>query len=148
MLDLSSLPARIQLKRTAGWRKPEGCIVVARPSRWGNWRKVSPVDIRTPLEAVLRYATDLVRMMDPWNAMGRIHSSWEDKPVYVIGNAHELAGHPLGCWCPLDGPCHADVLLVLANLGPEALVEWLTEGMRIPRRASAAAFLRAAEAPE
>lgn len=27
---------RIQLRRTSGWRKPEGAIVVARPSRWGN----------------------------------------------------------------------------------------------------------------
>jgi hypothetical protein len=27
----------------------------------------------------------------------------------------ELAGHDLACWCPLDQPCHADVLLELAN---------------------------------
>ncbi len=27
----------------------------------------------------------------------------------------ELKGKNLGCWCPLDGPCHADVLLELAN---------------------------------
>jgi hypothetical protein len=26
-----------------------------------------------------------------------------------------LAGHDLACWCPLDGPCHADVLLDVAN---------------------------------
>lgn len=26
----------------------------------------------------------------------------------------ELAGRDLACWCPLDQPCHADVLLVLA----------------------------------
>jgi hypothetical protein len=26
-----------------------------------------------------------------------------------------LAGHDLACWCPLDGPCHADVLLAIAN---------------------------------
>lgn len=26
-----------------------------------------------------------------------------------------LAGHDLACWCPLDQPCHADVLLELAN---------------------------------
>lgn len=28
-----------------------------------------------------------------------------------------LAGRDLACWCPLDGPCHADVLLEVAN-GP------------------------------
>lgn len=27
----------------------------------------------------------------------------------------ELSGHDLMCWCPLDQPCHADVLLELAN---------------------------------
>ena len=25
-----------------------------------------------------------------------------------------LRGHDLACWCPLDVPCHADVLLELA----------------------------------
>lgn len=27
----------------------------------------------------------------------------------------ELRGKDLACWCPLDGPCHADVLLEIAN---------------------------------
>jgi len=37
----------------------------------------------------------------------------------------ELAGHDLVCWCPLEDergrrvPCHADVLLELANAGDE-----------------------------
>jgi hypothetical protein len=26
----------------------------------------------------------------------------------------ELRGKDLACWCPLDQPCHADVLLELA----------------------------------
>jgi hypothetical protein len=26
-----------------------------------------------------------------------------------------IRGHSLACWCPLDQPCHADVLLHLAN---------------------------------
>jgi hypothetical protein len=29
-------PQRIQLRRTKGWRKPQGAIVVSRPSKWGN----------------------------------------------------------------------------------------------------------------
>jgi hypothetical protein len=32
----------------------------------------------------------------------------------------ELRGKDLACWCPLDAPCHADVLLELANAGPNA----------------------------
>jgi hypothetical protein len=31
---------------------------------------------------------------------------------YYLG---ELRGHDLACWCPLGAPCHADVLLELAN---------------------------------
>jgi len=27
---------RVQLRRTKGWRKPPGAVVVARPTRWGN----------------------------------------------------------------------------------------------------------------
>jgi hypothetical protein len=27
----------------------------------------------------------------------------------------ELRGKSLACWCPLNGPCHADVLLEIAN---------------------------------
>lgn len=27
----------------------------------------------------------------------------------------DLAGRDLACWCPLDQPCHADVLLEIAN---------------------------------
>ena len=30
-----------------------------------------------------------------------------------------LAGKDLVCWCPLDQPCHADVLLELAQLDPD-----------------------------
>lgn len=30
-----------------------------------------------------------------------------------------LAGKDLCCWCPLDQPCHADVLLEIANQGTE-----------------------------
>jgi hypothetical protein len=32
----------------------------------------------------------------------------------------DLAGKDLACWCPLDKPCHADVLLELANTGASA----------------------------
>jgi hypothetical protein len=30
------MPERIQLRRAKGWRKPDGVVVVARPTRWGN----------------------------------------------------------------------------------------------------------------
>ena len=30
------MPERIQLRRTKGWRKPAGAVIVSRPSRWGS----------------------------------------------------------------------------------------------------------------
>lgn len=35
--------------------------------------------------------------------------------VTVDDIRRELAGKDLMCWCPLYGPCHADVLLEIAN---------------------------------
>ena len=35
------------------------------------------------------------------------------QPLYL--DLPELTGHDLMCFCPLDQPCHADVLLELAN---------------------------------
>jgi hypothetical protein len=93
-------PRRIQLRRTAGWRKPEGVVVVARPSRWGN---PHPFDEATPEERA-RVVELFRRDLDA----GRLGFSADDV-------RRELAGRDLACWCPLDGPCHADVLLEVAN---------------------------------
>ena len=34
---------------------------------------------------------------------------------HVFNHLHELRGHDLLCWCRAGQPCHADVLLELAN---------------------------------
>lgn len=34
----------------------------------------------------------------------------------VVFDLSELRGKDLACWCPLDQPCHADVLLEIANV--------------------------------
>jgi hypothetical protein len=93
-------PRRTQLRRTPGWRKPEGAIVVSRPSRWGN---PYPLTAPTPEErtrVVARYRRDL--------EAGQLAVTADDV-------RRELAGRDLCCWCPLDDPCHADVLLEVAN---------------------------------
>ena len=33
----------------------------------------------------------------------------------ILSLLPDLRGKNLACWCPLDAPCHADVLLRLAN---------------------------------
>jgi uncharacterized protein DUF4326 len=90
------VPTRRQRSRRKGARLPEGAIVVTRPTKWGN---PHPLELgRT--EAVRRYRSDLFA--------GRL-------PVTVDDVKRELHGHDLACYCPLDEPCHADVLLAVAN---------------------------------
>lgn len=106
------MPERIRLRRAAGWRKPPGAVVVARPSRWGN---------PFPLEEVRAEHPDLPDHELRGIAVGRFRAMVEGDadgrggyPALADIRA-ELAGRDLACWCPLDGPCHADVLLALAN---------------------------------
>lgn len=42
---------------------------------------------------------------------GRWPLDWKRAPMDVA----PLRGKNLACWCPLDEPCHADVLLEVAN---------------------------------
>ncbi len=40
---------------------------------------------------------------------------WHNGPITVDLVRRELAGRDLACWCALDEPCHADVLLQIAS---------------------------------
>jgi len=117
-------PQRIQRKRTRGWRMPEGAVYVGRPTKWGNpWQVGGDAQIvmrDTPKGEVQRLS--LVRM---WPALVvslyRLYITHAS--IYDIGldakrlDLSELRGKDLACWCPLSSPCHADVLLELANAG-------------------------------
>jgi hypothetical protein len=134
-------PQRIQLRRTKGWRKPEGAIVVARPSKWGNpYRLIETRDgfwgVRSPTTGwfFLDKAAAAEFAVKAFRGAFRDHLvtdhdngfAWEGYPSPRTGSGWisasdvkaELRGHDLACWCPLDQPCHADVLLELANGGP------------------------------
>ena len=110
-----SEPKRIQRKRTKGWRMPEGAVYVGRPGRWGNHYKVC--EGCTPGQSVALYRDWIERCAsgrtEPWMQDGL--SVWNRYVKTYIRD--ELAGRDLVCWCPLDQPCHADVLLELANGG-------------------------------
>ena len=96
-----SAPKRIQRKRTKGWRMPEGAVYVGRPTRWGNDWTVA--ECGSNKEAVRRYITNFIN--DPLRL------------AFATLIVTELAGKDLACWCRLDQPCHADVLLEIANGG-------------------------------
>lgn len=116
-----SEPKRIQLRRTKGWRKPEGAVVVARPSKWGNPYRVE----RDGFYWSARTDTSIIGTFDSkesaryW-AVQAYRAWWGERPVSSESIRAELAGRDLACWCPLDSPCHADVLLEIANSGGSA----------------------------
>lgn len=107
-----SRPTRIQLSRRKGARKPEKAVVVARPTIWGN-----PFKVGAAVEAGYSRAGCVSAFEDwlagnPW-ACGA--DRYETQRATILARIGELRGKDLACWCPLDQPCHADVLLRLAN---------------------------------
>lgn len=95
-------PTRIQLSRKAGWRKPENTVVVSRPSKWGNPFKVGQPGVATNADAAFRFKMFAKEGSD-------------DRWVKMRLSISELRGKNLACWCPVGSPCHADVLLEIAN---------------------------------
>lgn len=93
---------RVQRKRTKGWRMPEGATYVGRPGRWGNPHRVGDYWLGQPMTA--RDAVQRFRLM--FESFSKEYQAVELEP---------LRKRDLVCWCPLDQPCHADVLLELAN---------------------------------
>lgn len=127
------MPNRIQLSRARGWRMPEGAVKVDRSTRWGNpfevgRRVISPGaygSLASPYHGCRRTGTygtgprayEIAKVRDRGDAV-RLFAS------YILADPsgwppedirHSLGGLPLACWCPLGEPCHADVLLALAN---------------------------------
>ena len=92
-------PQRIQRKCTKGWKMPDNTVYVGRPTKWGNPFKVNQAG--THDECVQFFSIDI----------GFMNSRLE----FMFDEIGQLRGKNLACWCPLDRPCHADVLLELAN---------------------------------
>ena len=111
-------PVRIQRKRAKGWRMPANAVYVGRPGRYGNPFHVGQ---EAPSHA------QCVRLFQRW--LGGSLSDDEIRIRFAAPNAQwyiamragrraaiaSLRGRDLACWCRLDQPCHADVLLEFAN---------------------------------
>jgi hypothetical protein len=87
---------------------PANTVSVARPTKWGNPYKIGGTYHRGPAfsgrDAVVQDAADAVRLFRGW--------------VFNLRSADsipELRGKNLACWCKIGAPCHADVLLEMAN---------------------------------
>ncbi len=107
------MPDRITLSRAKGWRMPPNTVKVDRSTRWGNpfrvgqtvhsgtGREATQEDIATQADAVRAFADML--QLDLRN-----YPSTEDIRTH-------LRGKTLACWCKPGDPCHADILLQVAN---------------------------------
>jgi hypothetical protein len=102
--ESKTVPVRLQLKRTKGFDfqvaslETNGLpgLVVTRQTRWGNPFKIK--DGYTLKESLGRFE-DMIAATD-------------GAPEDI---RRELRGHNLFCYCRPGAPCHADLLLAIAN---------------------------------
>lgn len=128
-------PRRIQRKRVKGWKMPPNTVYVGRPTVFGNistctlphncyLRPCSCCDDALDgrewccVLAFREYLTSGLENRRMKTCLFRY--SLEETVGFPLRNElirrlPELRGKNLACWCPLDQPCHADVLLELAN---------------------------------
>jgi len=88
---------------------PENTVKVDRTTHFGNPYRVNSAVSRKLAVALFRHG---------------LKSALKGKSRYlalcgIARTLPELRGKNLACWCPLDKPCHADVLLELANKDTE-----------------------------
>jgi hypothetical protein len=92
------MPRRLQRFRRPGWVLPDGAVYVGRPTEWASPYYISG----SAEEHIATYRK-------------RIETMREKEPHMFEAFIAPLRGKDLVCYCDLDLPCHADVLLELAN---------------------------------
>ncbi|MGC4033658.1 MAG: DUF4326 domain-containing protein [Tepidisphaeraceae bacterium] len=118
-------PQRIQLKRTEGFNLQAVSMAMnglpavkcARPGKWGNPIKAG-MSCWEAGEAIAEKFGARVDVQDsPHSAAIAVKLyRWCLENVADSGfDTDDLRGKNLACFCPLDKPCHCDVLLELAN---------------------------------
>jgi hypothetical protein len=147
------MTARIQLSRAKGWRMPQNAVKVDRATRWGNpWKVGAPGEITFAIGTVRQTqpviadlgASEAVNAFAGWligyaiardlrptytNASGD-RAFWDHlaaRRQTIFADLHRLRGRDLACWCKPGAPCHADVLLAIANCDPRAITETLQD---------------------
>ncbi len=121
-------PIRLQLSRRKGFklqaasRAANGldAVNVARPSKWGNPFIVSECRDAGFTGTDSELAVRCVEAFRVWVDTSYWRENWsggesEARRAAIRAALHALRGKNLACWCKLDDPCHADVLLDLAN---------------------------------
>lgn len=122
LFELPTGPQRLQYLRAPGFRIEDGIYVGRGTGAYGQWgnpnrlnrvpqqgwsvthaRSGSTIGTFSAKTAAARFAVDAFRAEALADA------------DYCRRARQHLAGFDLVCWCGLDDPCHADVLLEIAN---------------------------------
>jgi hypothetical protein len=111
---MAEKPQRITLSRAKGWRMPPNTVKVDRSTKWGNPYREGV----TPGNYASWFRADLLAEMASATPRQPGHP-WSEHLWRIGQHVHELRGKNLACWCKPGEPCHADVLLELANSEPE-----------------------------
>lgn len=119
---MTDRPIRVQLSRAKGWRMPPNTVKVDRSTPWGNpflWTEFYRPGMNSRedacCEAVRRFRGAVIGF-DANGSFCRPNAHPDSYIGLIISRAPiHLRGRNLACWCPLDQPCHADVLLEIAN---------------------------------
>lgn len=118
-------PVRIQRKRTKGWRLPANAVYVGRPTLWGNPWTIAGAIQHEFAETESEARAWCIGMFAEW--LTDPEATWSygaDQARKITDRLGTLEGKDLACWCPPKVPCHADVLLRLAN--PLMLADLIT----------------------
>ncbi len=129
-------PVRVQRRRVKGWRMPENTVFVGRGTVFGNALSTCTLPHNCALRpcACCDDATDGRNWCCVSAYREYLTSGVEGRPsttglfryaldamagyptrTKLVARLPALRGKNLACWCALDQPCHADVLLELAN---------------------------------
>lgn len=118
-------PRRHRRSRASGASTPQGTIFVGRGTLWGNPFKVVAAGGEDEWFVVDtgRFAAPLPGLWSRTGAAQLAVSAFAQTldETYPAGSSGRTAfldplrGHDLSCWCPDQAPCHADLLIRLAN---------------------------------
>lgn len=140
-------PVRIQLRRTKGFRLQEvsratnGLLAVRvdRATRWGNPFRIGEEYLVTKsIDPKTGWENEITVSAPNAEAAKQLYGialmSHEMREHYGLPSpeevVRELRGKNLACWCKPGTPCHADVLLEMANDWPEKAIAIAQKGGR------------------
>lgn len=105
-------PIRIQLSRKKGWQMPLNTIKVDRTTHLGNPFVVGK-------HGTTKECIDLfVKLLHGYQCVSVDRECFDRQRRFVqyfLLHREELRGKNLACWCKIGNPCHADILLEIAN---------------------------------